>query len=125
MTSHSLDAPFGNLLHERVRTWYGLLVEIAVTESNLHQVAMPGLALTHFGVVTLVAWQGLSQGVPLALTYWHELGHLKDLPVPLTHFLLLLWPRRTGMTQVFITMTYAWHTRSAVVGTSLRSKSRL
>jgi hypothetical protein len=124
MTSHSLDEPFGRLLCERVRAWYGLPVEIAVTESNLHQVVVLGLALTHFGVITLVARQGLFQGVPLALTYWHELGHLKGLPVPLTHFLLFLWPHRTGMTRVFITTTYAWHTRSAVVGTSLRSKSR-
>lgn len=94
MESNSLDASSGGLPHERARTWYGLLVEITVTESNFHWVAVPGLTIPHPGVVNLIARQGLPLNIRLALTSRHELGHLQTLPVPLLHLLLLLWPGR-------------------------------
>ena len=81
-------------LHGQEKTWYGLPVEITVTEGNLHRVAMPGLTLPHPGVVNLIARWGLPSETRLALTYRHEMGHLQTLPVPVLHLLALLWPRR-------------------------------
>ncbi|MFV1950090.1 MAG: hypothetical protein ACC633_09220 [Anaerolineales bacterium] len=76
------------------RTWYGLEAEVTVSESNLHQVKLPKITLPHPGVVNWFSRQGLPVDTRLELTALHEFGHLQTLPVPLTHLLLLLWPRR-------------------------------
>ncbi len=75
-------------------TWYGLPVNITVSSNNLHRVTVPGLALPHPGLVNIISRWGLPTEIRLALTSYHELGHLQTLPVPALHMLLLLWPRK-------------------------------
>ena len=81
-------------LHQTTRTWYGVPVDITVSDDHWHRVAVPGLALPHLGLVNLFACWGLPLDEQLALTWRHEFGHLQMLPVPLAHLLFILWPHR-------------------------------
>jgi hypothetical protein len=102
-------------LHLRTATWYGLPVEVTVSSDNLHNVAVPGLAVPHPGLVNLIVRQGLLEEIRLELTARHELGHLQTLPIPLLHFLLLLWPRQGRlMAPRFIRWLVALLTHQAV-----------
>ena len=87
-------------LHRRLKTWYGLPVDITVASNHWHRVVVPGLTLPHLGLINLFARRGLPVDERLALTWRHEFGHLQVIPVPLAHLLLLLWPcrgRKSGL----------------------------
>ena len=84
---------------ERPRTWYGVDVDITVTNANFHLVKFLHIPLPHPGVVNWFSRQGLDDETRLSLTARHELGHLQMLPIPLIHLIFLLLPR-TGKPRV-------------------------
>jgi len=77
----------------RVRTWYGLPVEILVEGDYWHKVRVGVISLPHPPLVNLLVRRGLPRAARERLSYWHELGHVQVLPLALAHA-VWLWRRR-------------------------------
>ena len=77
----------------RVRTWYGLPVEILIEGDYWHKVRVGAISLPHPPLVNLLIRRGLPREARERLGYWHELGHVQVLPLALAH---AVWLRRRG-----------------------------
>jgi hypothetical protein len=77
---------------EEVRAWYGLPGEIVIEGDHWHLVKLGPVPLPHPPLVNLLIRRGLPRRARLALSFWHELGHIQTLPLAVGHA-LWLWRR--------------------------------
>jgi hypothetical protein len=97
----------------RVRTWFGLPVEILIEGDHWHKVRVGMISLPHPPLVNLLVRHGLPREARERLSYQHELGHVQVLPLALAHA-LWLWRRGRG-TQHHLWAGRAGHLLGAVV----------